>query len=452
MDSLVPDPVLLPVRLRDSEPRPPVDACMETLEAQSPAEFPLRQVHALLDYYIDCGFLPASAPYTTEAFGQDRMSWMFAVRFSEPPRRQGVRLPSSMLLRVYRPRDPYYMTESEVATSMLARQLGIPAPTVFFFDSSAKNPQKLEFVLMEVPRGTSIIDLSIRQAAEARRLTLGEVAIGLKRIKDLLWSLKFYQIGSLYFDWEAKRYVVGPLADYGLHDSRVTGPWSDERGPYNDWQSHLIALMADEDTAAPNRDQLSSDATGLHGIGIAGHGPPRGEYVRRVFGEPINSQAGNAVGNQVDGEDDENDEDDDAEPLAVQPIWHSLSLNATANEREYFFRSAILPYLNRRIDLESSVLNPLAFHLGLPDLHIGNIYINPQTGRITSILGWTGMTIMPAAIQYPIPWLASRMLCHWPQPEVIMIPDPLALPLEDVMSSLHQGYSSDGVSEEPMAG
>ena len=102
----------------------------------------------------------------------------------------------SYLLRVTLPVEPYFKTESEVATlAYLRANTSIPAPRVIAWQSNLDSELGFEWILMEVIDGVPLYDVW-RKIPWDRKLVLVEVLAGL--IKELQ-DHKFNSIGALYF-------------------------------------------------------------------------------------------------------------------------------------------------------------------------------------------------------------------------------------------------------------
>lgn len=104
---------------------------------------------------------------------------------------------ASYLLRVTVPIEPYYKTESEVATiAYLRANTTIPVPRVLAWNSSRDNELTFEWVLMEKMGGVSLFDVWRKMPWE-RKLELTKAIAGMvKQLRDQ----KFDRIGGLYFE------------------------------------------------------------------------------------------------------------------------------------------------------------------------------------------------------------------------------------------------------------
>jgi hypothetical protein len=112
------------------------------------------------------------------------------------------------LFRVSLPVDPFYKTESEVATlKYLGMNTTIPVQTVIAWDSSPKNELGYEWILLEKLAGVEISHVW-RKMHWDEKLNL---ARSLAKYSIQLWSHEFAAIGSLYLEgWEDRKgYLSG---------------------------------------------------------------------------------------------------------------------------------------------------------------------------------------------------------------------------------------------------
>ncbi len=109
---------------------------------------------------------------------------------------------TSYLLRVALSIEPYYKTESEVATiAYLRANTSIPVPEVFAWDSNGKNELGFEWILMAKIDGIPLFDVW-RKVPWERKLKLTETIAGM--VKQLR-NCKFDRIGGLYFKSAVER-------------------------------------------------------------------------------------------------------------------------------------------------------------------------------------------------------------------------------------------------------
>ena len=134
------------------------------------------------------------------------------------------------VFRVALPVDPYYKTESDVATTELVRHFtGIPVPTIYAYDSSAMNAIGLEWMLMEKVKGTKLDDVwTDMDYATKIRLTQ-TVAAWTTQLAKISSS----KIGSIYMRETARNldfYVGRSVAAELSQESRLN--YQAFRGPF----------------------------------------------------------------------------------------------------------------------------------------------------------------------------------------------------------------------------
>ena len=103
---------------------------------------------------------------------------------------------TSYLFRVTLPIEPYYKTESEVATiAYLRANTSIPVPQVFAWDSDGSNELHFEWILMAKIDGVPLFDVWRKVPWEKKLELTGTIAAMVKQLHDR----KFNGIGGLYF-------------------------------------------------------------------------------------------------------------------------------------------------------------------------------------------------------------------------------------------------------------
>ncbi|KAL2265317.1 hypothetical protein VTJ83DRAFT_6417 [Remersonia thermophila] len=115
------------------------------------------------------------------------------------------------VFRVSIPVEPFFKTESEVATmEYVRRHTSMPIPRVIAFSSSDDNELGHEWILMEMMPGQPLRTLWPRMPEEARVAVFAELA---QHVKQLV-ALRFSKLGSIYFSDVADH--VLPLEDAAL--------------------------------------------------------------------------------------------------------------------------------------------------------------------------------------------------------------------------------------------
>lgn len=190
------------------------------------------QVEDLLEAYRKSDMIDIPEDVRVTLMDKREFALVFKLRTDKSwtdKRLPGVTIPLLILLRVNLPWAPYYSTKSEVATMVYLRSRGVPAPKVYFFESSAKNPLGVEFTLQELIQPSTSLDsaLSNSSPAVAKSLVLEAV-----KLQDAIWNAgDFAQSGSLYCNWETKDYFVGPMIDPEFFAPLL----ETEYGPFNSW-------------------------------------------------------------------------------------------------------------------------------------------------------------------------------------------------------------------------
>ncbi|EAQ86780.1 hypothetical protein CHGG_08033 [Chaetomium globosum CBS 148.51] len=120
----------------------------------------------------------------------------------------------SYIFRVSIPVEPFFKTESEIATMEYVRQhTTMPIPRVIAFSSSDANELGYEWVLMEMMPGEPLRTLWGAMPDAARVKVFAELAVHVKQ----LVALRFSKFGSLYFadvsDQVLPRNVSSPVKE-----------------------------------------------------------------------------------------------------------------------------------------------------------------------------------------------------------------------------------------------
>lgn len=101
------------------------------------------------------------------------------------------------LFRVSLPVEPYFKTESEVATlAFLSAKTLIPVARVVAWDSNSNNELGFEWILMERVKGVTLQSVWREMSWQRKLVLTAEVAGMIKHLRDI----RFDRIGSLYFE------------------------------------------------------------------------------------------------------------------------------------------------------------------------------------------------------------------------------------------------------------
>lgn len=171
------------------------------------------------------------------------------------------RLAKKYMFRATLPVEPFYKTESEVATMVFIRKYtSLPVPLVIDYCSSASNPLKFEWIVQEHMEGTALSETWDGMTFHVK----AEFAVQLQRYMNLLQNFDFSWIGHLYYS-RCKDRVNGQPAewlrvsdgqqqnDHEFVIGRIVSPWSFRgkrrdivvnRGPFVSG-SHLMLAKAD---------------------------------------------------------------------------------------------------------------------------------------------------------------------------------------------------------------
>ncbi|KAH7394510.1 kinase-like domain-containing protein [Pyrenochaeta sp. MPI-SDFR-AT-0127] len=253
-------------------------------------------------------------------------------------------------------RPDYFATASEAATLTFLRLQGIPVPKVFDYSATARNPVGTEYIIMERAPGVCLAAKWLNlQDLEIRRLAHSFVELERK-----LFQIPFSATGSLYFKkdiplelqaplyredhtTEENRFCIGPIADYMFWYGRRSGAKSN-RGPWKSPVDYLQSIA-----------QKEIDWTQHYGKSM------QPDFPHNTLG------------------------------LGLQHSEDHLGLL----ERYQMLTPHLLPN-----DPLHSFNQPTLRH---PDLTPGNIFISPDTGRISCLIDWQHSIIQPQllAAGYP---------------------------------------------------
>lgn len=168
------------------------------------------------------------------------------------------RLAKKYIFRATLPVEPFYKTESEVATMAFIRKYtALPVPLVIDYCSSASNPVKFEWILQEHVEGTALSETWDYMPFHVK----AEFAVQMQRQMQLLQDFDFAWLGNLYHS-RCKDRVNGQPAEWlrvsdGQEQNdpdfvigRIVSPWSFEekrrdmradRGPFTSSPRLLLA-------------------------------------------------------------------------------------------------------------------------------------------------------------------------------------------------------------------
>ena len=141
----------------------------------------LAVVHLPADQFADAKVQP---------FSQGGFHRLYSITSSNDP------TAPKYLMRVALPVDPFFKTESEVATIQYIREhSSLPVPKVVAFSSSSANPLGFEWILMEKMDGVPLADVWQDMTFDAKTSLVVDFAEKIQPLLDLRFSL----FGNIYF-------------------------------------------------------------------------------------------------------------------------------------------------------------------------------------------------------------------------------------------------------------
>ncbi len=127
-------------------------------------------------------------------------------------------------MRVALPVDPFYKTESEVATMEYVRRHSLmPVPRVTAFASSASNELGFEWILMEKVDGVPVHQVWDAMSFDAKSRLTVEVASHFKQLRAVAFPL----FGNIYFSdvWNQVGYAHAATSSSQPPDIGINGPF-----------------------------------------------------------------------------------------------------------------------------------------------------------------------------------------------------------------------------------
>ncbi|KAF2128324.1 kinase-like protein [Dothidotthia symphoricarpi CBS 119687] len=252
----------------------------------------------------------------------------------------------------------YYATASEVATLAFLRAKGIPVPEVYGYAATKENPVGAEYILMEKASGVCLAS----RWAELQDVEIRRLAHSFVELEVVFSGIPFGATGSLYFKKDIpshlqaplyveghvvqeadEQFCIGPIADYMFWFGSRAG-LDINRGPWTTPVEYLHSI-AEKERAWTQRYGIAMEPDFPHNaIGLGVQRPE--EYIKLL---------------------------NDYQLLAP----HLLPKNPAH------------PF-NR----------PTLRH---PDLTPGNIFITPETGRISCLIDWQHAIIHPHLLAAGLP-------------------------------------------------
>lgn len=282
----------------------------------------------------------------------------------------------AFIIRVPFPADPYYKTESDVATTELIRcSTSIPVPRIYAYDSSTNNKLGFEWMIVEKVKGKVLYETWKEWDYEAKLRFSQLMALWTKQILQITSK----RIGSIYLRSEGQdlEFFMGRLAC-----SFVTGNrrlWYDvARGPFRSLEEYFGAYLAIYKAEA--EDQLQ-----------------RALKEERRVDESVVS-AGEADGPRLTAEEAlyvQADKDD-----AEHYNWEGITPTGfeVRIEKCVCFEEA----LDQLCDWAAGEMPEFSTSLRHPDISASNIFID-DTGNPIALIDWEHAELKPLACATPYP-------------------------------------------------
>ena len=295
--------------------------------------------------------IPESTPISVNFFRQGAFNKLYTIKSN---------LSKSYIFRVTLPVEPFYKTASEVATlSYLRHHTSIPVANVVAHSTTTENALGFEWILMECLPGVSLRDIwanfpgdkESEETNDSDSLTASalvpweqkeEISRAVARYLLQLRKISFKAIGSLYLrsdlkeitaiDTEDPQFVIGPLVSMNFFYGGIRSRVTRDLGPYNNEHHYASALT---------------------------------DVVLREF----------KLAQELDPDDPQYDEDlIDESPEILEAIEMLQSVLDIVFSRE---------------------TDPAKYILHHHDLSLANILVDPETFKITGIVDWECIGVVP---------------------------------------------------------
>ncbi|RMZ82285.1 hypothetical protein DV738_g1877, partial [Chaetothyriales sp. CBS 135597] len=246
--------------------------------------------------------------------------------------------------------------------------LGVPVPKILSWSSVSANAVGSEYIIMEKAKGKLLSECWYSLEREAKNHIISQIV----DLEDLMASQSFAAHGCLFYQEDIPTESQHPITTTGdTMPKFAIGPsvhpslWEDERsqlhvhkGPWKDLVSHATDI---------GNNELEW---------VMKYAKPRMNYIR------------------------------DNKPEQPSEMLELL--------RKYL---SVIPYISQ-CPKDSEYLE--VQRLSHPDLNLSNVFVDPQTKDITSIIDWQGSRVAPLVLQAKIP----RMVRHFePLPPGLFIPE-----------------------------
>lgn len=253
---------------------------------------------------------------------------------------------------------PHYTTASEVATVNFLRSiLQLPAPHILGWSSTSGNPVGAEYIIMEKAKGTVLSELWYQLPRSAKNEVIQQVV----DLEVKLSATSFPAHGCLFYQTdipERLSYELGTPGDkyqqFRLGPIVHPGLWEDGRQELEVCRGPWTALA-----------EYSADLGRNEREWVKSFGRPRMNYYR-----------------------------DDHQPELPCDMLDLI---------DKFL--SITPYITESSKTKRNICTPTLWH---SDLNLNNIFIDPASNFITSVIDWQSTQAAPLILQAKIP----RMVEH----------------------------------------
>ncbi|KAK2821087.1 hypothetical protein FQN49_007724 [Arthroderma sp. PD_2] len=257
----------------------------------------------------------------------------------------------------------YYTTASEVATREFLRDvLNIPAPRIIAWSADRGNPVGAEYILEEKAPGKPLGMLWYQWPMKSRLKMIEQIV----QIERQLASTKFLKSGCIYFR--------GDIPDDASNGSILA---SNSSFPSSILERFTLGPLVSSDMWRGKRAKMSMN--------------------RGPFNKPL----------------------DFVEAMAKNEILYTKKharpyMNYHRSSTEPQSPDEFLELLDRYLKLTPVMIPPSEIDdthsptLWHPDLHLDNVFVDPESNKITRIIDWQSAAVMPLYYQRGIP----RMFEH----------------------------------------
>ena len=335
---------------------------------------------------------------------------------------------TNYLFRVTLPVEPYYKTESEVATiAYLRANTSIPVPQVFAWDSDRSNELHFEWILMAKIDGVPLCVFWRKVPWEKKLELTGTIAGMVKQLRDR----KFNCIGGLYFKSAIDRKKNKPEI------AQASDPLRSDSGG-DKTQIADCGLSVDKNQHEPVRSTMSNGAGNDDAPGAGVNNVPQGKQLNdsdRMRSRGCIEQVEFCVDRIFDPlffTSNRRYLQGDRGPYKSSIEWLKAEVNIQLewikngpieNDPEYvgdFAKESLMmePLCREYLEILPIIFGGEeaegSFTLHHSDLNAANILVQPDTFEITGIVDWELINVVPE-------WRASEhprfLRCAEPEEE-----------------------------------